>query len=94
MIIRILLFLLGIFITSIGLMYLLIYISLFGSGINIFSYLFYFISRVEIYLVPFGLLILIISICFDYKWHKFIKYRKKKINQAKKYYKELIENDK
>lgn len=94
MLIRILLFILGIFITSIGLMYLLIYISLFGSGINFFTYLFYFISRVEIYLLPIGLIILIISICFDYKWHKFIKYRKNKINLAKKHYKELIENDK
>ena len=92
MLIRFLVFLFGILTTSIGLMYFLIYVSLFGSGTSFLSYLMYFLTRVEIYLLPLGLIITLISICFDYYWHKFIKLRKEKLTEAKKHYKELIKS--
>ena len=94
MFIRLLVFLIGILITSLGFMYLLIYVSLFGSGTNFFSYLIYFLTRLEIYLVPLGLIITFISISFDYKWHKFINFRKRQLAKTKQYYKELYKNDK
>ena len=91
---RILLYLVGVFITSFGTMFLLIYFSTFNMNTNFFKNLFYVLTRKEILYIPIGLIIIIISLFFDFMWYKFYKYRKKKKETIKKYYKERIKNDK
>ena len=94
MIYRFLLYLIGIFVTSTGFMFALIYSHVFSIDNNFFSALWYMLTRKELIFIPIGLMILILTLFFDYTWHKFNIYRKIKHKAAKKHYKEIIKNDK
>ncbi len=73
---RILCFLLGIFFSTIGVTYLIIYLSLFSLGFSFIDYLSYIFSHCEIYFLIVGLFLLTLSLFFDSKWKRFIAFLK------------------
>lgn len=73
---RIVCFLIGILLTTLGLSYLLIYFSLFGLGYSLIDYLRFVFTHSEIYLLIFGCFFLAFSLFFDPFWKRFIAYRK------------------
>lgn len=77
---RILCFLLGIFFSTIGVTYLIVYLSLFSLGFSFLGYLKYVFSHFEIYFLIIGLFLLTLSLFFDSKWKKFISYLKDRRN--------------
>ncbi|MDD6302028.1 MAG: hypothetical protein PUA56_01775 [Bacillales bacterium] len=73
---RLLFYLLGIILTTIGLVYFIIYISLFSMGFSLLEYLEVTLSRFEAYLLPIGIIIIVFSIYFDNGWNKFVRRNK------------------
>lgn len=76
MIYRILVFLLGLFCLTLGLSFMILYLSLFSLGFNLTMYFSYLLSNYTFYLIPAGFLLLMMSIFFDDKWRRFIEHRK------------------
>lgn len=70
---RILLFTLGIFISSYSLMFIIIYINLFKMGYNFIDYIKYIFTHTECLLIYIGLLMIIISLKKVNKKEKRIK---------------------
>lgn len=60
--IRILMFLMGFGLTTIGLVYLILYINLFSFGYNFFDYVNFIIRRIECLNTILGLILMIISL--------------------------------
>ncbi len=81
MLYRLLVFLLGLILTSLGVSFLLIYLSLGGNNVSFFPFLGFLITRKEIYLIPIGLIILIFALFFDETWKRFISWRKRRKSQ-------------
>ena len=59
---RILLFLIGFGLTTIGLVYLILYLNLFSFGYNFLDYVNFIIRRIECLNVFFGIILMIISL--------------------------------
>ncbi len=70
---RVLLFTLGIFISSYSLMFIIIYINLFKMGYNFIDYIKYIFTHTECLLIYIGLLMIIISLKKVNKKEKRIK---------------------
>lgn len=94
MFLRLFIYVLGILLTSYSFTFLLIYCSVLGEDVSFFNRLTYLLSKGETYLLLIGLIIIVLTTFFDYKWHKLNRYRKQKRIATKKYYKEIIKNDK
>ena len=73
---RILCVVLGIVLTTLGIVYLIIFSSLLSLGFSFSSYLRYVFSNNEIYLLIIGIGLITLSLFFDSKWKKFITYYK------------------
>ena len=76
MIYRILLYLIGLISLSLGISMMIMYLSLFSLGFTFNEYLEYMFSNYSFYLIPFGILLICLSLFFDAKWNKFIQHRK------------------
>lgn len=69
---RILLYIVGVFLTSLGMVYITIYSSLFTMGYSIEEYVKYILKQKEVYCLPIGLLIVGFTTYFDKTWKKLI----------------------
>ena len=69
---RILLYIVGVFLTSLGMVYITIKSSLFTMGYSLEEYIHYIIKQKEVYLLPIGLLIVGFTTYFDKTWKKII----------------------
>lgn len=76
MIYRVLIYILGVILFSVGLTCMIIYLSLFSLGFTIEEYFQYMFSSYVFYLIPVGILLICLSLFFDSKWKKFIQHRK------------------
>ena len=80
---RILTFFFGLFLTSLGISFFLIYVSLVDNQVSFFPFLLFLISRKEIYLIPIGLFFLLIATFCDPFWKRFYLWRKKQKEKRK-----------
>ena len=62
MLIKILLFLIGFGLTTIGFVYIICYLNLFSIGYNFFEYVNFIIRRIECLNALFGIIIMLISL--------------------------------
>lgn len=76
MIYRILLYIIGVFLTSLGMVYVTIYSSLFTMGYSLQEYINFILKQKEVYCLPIGLLIVGFTTYFDKTWKKIILLRK------------------
>ena len=77
---RILCFLLGITLTTIGITYVIIFSSLLGIGFSFVEFIRIIMSNNEIYLLIGGVSLIIFSLFFDNLWSKFISWNKGRRN--------------
>ena len=59
---NIILIIIGIITSSLGLFFLITYLNLFSIGYNFLEYIQYIIKRVEIWLIPIGIFLIILGI--------------------------------
>ena len=62
MLLRIFLFLIGFGLTTIGFMYIIVYLNLISIGYNFLEYVNFIIRRIECLNAPIGIILMIISI--------------------------------
>jgi hypothetical protein len=76
MIYRIIIYILGVVITSFNLVYLIIYFSLIKYGMDGSTFLVFLFHQKELYFFLLGIVIISLGLYFDSWWNKFIAYRK------------------
>lgn len=58
---RLVLFLMGMFLTSLGLFFVVLYLNLFAMGYSLYEFVKFIIVRLECYLILIGVLIMIFT---------------------------------
>ena len=80
---RILMFTIGVILFAIGITFLIMYLSLFSMGFTLNEFLIYFMNNGTFYLLPLGLLMIMVSLFFDSKWKRFILWRKDRLRSSR-----------